>query len=68
MFAGPRNCIGMRFALIETKVMIANLVHKFKLGPSNNTDIPPKFGNSQSLKPKNGMKLKVQPRLKEFHL
>ncbi|KYN33648.1 Cytochrome P450 4C1 [Trachymyrmex septentrionalis] len=31
--AGPRNCIGQRFALLEMKAMIASLVHNFYLEP-----------------------------------
>lgn len=38
--AGPRNCIGMRFALLEAKLAIANLVLNFKFSPCSQTDIP----------------------------
>ncbi|XP_072762553.1 uncharacterized protein [Anoplolepis gracilipes] len=31
--AGPRNCIGQRFAMLELKAMIASLVHNFYLEP-----------------------------------
>ncbi|XP_071578167.1 cytochrome P450 4C1-like isoform X4 [Temnothorax nylanderi] len=31
--AGPRNCIGQRFAILEMKAMIAPLVHNFYLKP-----------------------------------
>ncbi|XP_077274027.1 cytochrome P450 4C1-like isoform X2 [Temnothorax americanus] len=31
--AGPRNCIGQRFAMLELKAMIAPLVHNFYLEP-----------------------------------
>ncbi|XP_071578154.1 cytochrome P450 4C1-like isoform X1 [Temnothorax nylanderi] len=31
--AGPRNCIGQRFAMLEMKAMIAPLVHNFCLEP-----------------------------------
>ncbi|XP_011699209.1 PREDICTED: cytochrome P450 4C1-like [Wasmannia auropunctata] len=31
--AGPRNCIGQRFALLEMKAMVAPLVHNFYLEP-----------------------------------
>ncbi|XP_072761637.1 cytochrome P450 4C1-like isoform X1 [Anoplolepis gracilipes] len=31
--AGPRNCIGQRFALLELKATIASLVHNFYLEP-----------------------------------
>ncbi|XP_039304801.1 cytochrome P450 4C1-like isoform X1 [Solenopsis invicta] len=31
--AGPRNCIGQRFAMLEMKAMIAPLIHNFCLEP-----------------------------------
>ena len=59
---GPRNCIGMRFALTEVKSVISQLVRKFQLVPSDKTDIPPKYANNNTRKPTNGMWLKVTPR------
>jgi len=38
--SGPRNCIGMRFALMETKAAIAHLVHNFKIEPTAKTPVP----------------------------
>ncbi|CAL8144793.1 unnamed protein product [Orchesella dallaii] len=37
---GPRNCIGMRFALVESKAAIAYLVHNFRMEPTEKTPIP----------------------------
>ncbi|KYN21511.1 Cytochrome P450 4C1, partial [Trachymyrmex cornetzi] len=31
--AGPRNCIGQRFAMLEMKAMIASVIHNFYLEP-----------------------------------
>ncbi|XP_071650781.1 cytochrome P450 4c21-like [Temnothorax longispinosus] len=31
--AGPRNCIGQRFALLDMKAMISHLIHNFYLEP-----------------------------------
>jgi len=59
---GPRNCIGMRFALTEVKVALANLVRHFNIEPSQKTVIPMKFANTGSLKPDGGMWLALHKR------
>ena len=30
---GPRNCVGMRLALMELKVVLANILHKYNILP-----------------------------------
>ncbi|ODM89459.1 Cytochrome P450 6k1, partial [Orchesella cincta] len=60
---GNRNCIGMRFALTEVKAVVASLVYNFKLEPGTLTEIPVKFSNNTTLKPANGMWLKMTPRI-----
>ncbi|XP_021952885.1 cytochrome P450 9e2 [Folsomia candida] len=59
---GPRNCIGMRFALTEVKLAIAQLVHNFDIEPSRKTTIPMEYHDAGSLKPKNGMWLSLKRR------
>lgn len=34
---GPKNCIGMRFAMMEAKIALANFILKFKIVPSEKT-------------------------------
>jgi len=36
---GPRNCIGMRFALFEAKLCLAKLLLKYRLEPGSKTEI-----------------------------
>ncbi|CAG2172756.1 unnamed protein product [Oppiella nova] len=38
--SGPRNCIGMRFALLEAKLAIAKIVQKFRFSRVTDTDVP----------------------------
>jgi cytochrome P450 len=40
---GPRNCVGMRFALMEAKAAVVHLIYKLKFVKSSNTQIPLKF-------------------------
>lgn len=40
---GPRGCIGMRFALIEAKLALVNIVKNFHLMPSDKTSVPVKL-------------------------
>ncbi|XP_074042639.1 cytochrome P450 9e2-like [Leptinotarsa decemlineata] len=40
---GPRNCIGSRFALLETKLLVFHLLSHFELIPVEKTQIPLKL-------------------------
>ena len=44
--AGPRNCIGMRFALMEAKLALAKVVLRYRLFRTTNTSVPLQFRNS----------------------
>ncbi|KAI1288438.1 Cytochrome P450 3A16 [Halotydeus destructor] len=61
--AGPRNCIGMRFAILEVKLALAVLLSSFKIVPGPRTEI----GNIAvdykvlTMCPKNGVYVKVEP-------
>ena len=41
--AGPRNCIGTRFALLETKIALIKVVSRYRFIKSDATRIPLKF-------------------------
>ncbi|CAG0904895.1 unnamed protein product [Darwinula stevensoni] len=40
---GPRNCIGMRFALEEGKLALCHLIHSFRILKCAETPVPLKF-------------------------
>uniref|UniRef100_A0A1A9W7C0 Cytochrome P450 n=1 Tax=Glossina brevipalpis TaxID=37001 RepID=A0A1A9W7C0_9MUSC len=60
---GPRNCIGSRFALLETKVLIYHLLRDFHFAAAKKSCIPLKLAsNGFQLLPKNGFWLKFVSR------
>ena len=62
--AGPRNCIGMRFALLEAKLAMASVLSRFKLIPGPRTEafdqLEIKYGVITQ-NPKKGIFVKVIP-------
>nr|XP_046253056.1 cytochrome P450 3A27-like [Scatophagus argus] len=60
--AGPRNCIGMRFALVMMKLAIVEILKSFSFVTCKETDIPLELGNDGFTTPKNPIKLKLEPR------
>ncbi|NXL77316.1 CP3AD protein, partial [Leptocoma aspasia] len=60
--AGPRNCIGMRFALLTLKVAIASLLQHFTFQTCKETQIPIKLSSVGLLTPEKPIILKFVPR------
>lgn len=62
--AGPRICIGMRFALLEAKMAIANILLKYKLVPGQQTKLADKLELEYkpiSMVPKDGVFVQLEP-------
>ncbi|CAB3229180.1 unnamed protein product [Arctia plantaginis] len=57
--AGPRNCIGQKFAMMELKIAISETVKNFIILPSG---IEPKSTAVLILKSQNGVHVKLRPR------
>lgn len=58
---GPRICIGIRFAILQTKVGLATLLSKFKFHKSDRTQIPLQFDRKNSiLSPEGGLFLRIE--------
>lgn len=58
--AGPRNCIGQKFAMLELKSMITKVLRRFEISlePGFEVIIKPEV----VLKSANGIKLRLKPR------
>lgn len=63
--AGPRSCIGMNLAMLELRVMAANLIHRFRfeIDPSNDGSYQP----SLTLAMKHPLLVKVSAGLASQH-
>ncbi|XP_054465915.1 cytochrome P450 3A27-like [Anoplopoma fimbria] len=60
--AGPRNCIGMRFALLMMKLALVEILQNFSFVTCKETEIPMVLANDGFTSPKNPIKLKLEPR------
>ncbi|XP_038069744.1 cytochrome P450 3A24-like [Patiria miniata] len=58
---GPRNCIGMRFALLEAKMALVRVLQQYRFDVCSETEIPPTVGKAGLMSPKN-INLKAVPR------
>lgn len=57
--AGPRNCIGMRFALMEVKIALVKILTKFRFEKSPETQIPLAIQPGFTLSAKDGVYVRV---------
>nr|XP_033818973.1 cytochrome P450 3A29-like isoform X2 [Geotrypetes seraphini] len=60
--AGPRNCIGMRFALLIMKAAMAVLLQNFSFQTTKDTQVPLELDSKGFLQPKKPIELKLVPR------
>ncbi|XP_068002743.1 cytochrome P450 3A40-like [Melanerpes formicivorus] len=60
--AGPRNCIGMRFALLVVKMAVVVLLQNFSFRTCKDTPIPLVLDSKGFMQPKDPIVLKMVPR------
>ncbi|XP_075948053.1 cytochrome P450 3A40-like isoform X2 [Anarhichas minor] len=60
--AGPRNCIGMRFALVMMKLAMVEILQRFSFSVCKETEIPFEMDIQGLLMPKRPIKLKLVSR------
>ena len=60
--SGPRNCIGMRLALLEVKLAVIKLLQKVEFIATNDTEIPLRLKSMQTLSPENSVFIGIRKR------
>ncbi|XP_019717798.1 cytochrome P450, family 3, subfamily A, polypeptide 65 [Hippocampus comes] len=60
--AGPRNCIGMRFAMVSMKLAIVEILQRYNFCMCDETEVPIEMDVQGLLMPKRPIKLKLEPR------
>ena len=58
--AGPRNCIGMKYVMMEMKVALVRILRKFKFVRSPETQVPLVLSSAVTLAPRDGIYLRVK--------
>ncbi|CAJ1053984.1 cytochrome P450 3A30-like [Xyrichtys novacula] len=59
---GPRNCIGMRFALVMMKLAVVEILQRYSFSVCKETEIPIEMDVLGLLAPKRPIQLKLVPR------
>nr|XP_046227611.1 cytochrome P450 3A40-like isoform X1 [Scatophagus argus] len=60
--AGPRNCIGMRFALVMMKLALVEILQRYSFSVCKETEVPLVLKSTGLLIPNRPIKLKLVPR------
>ncbi|XP_065912232.1 cytochrome P450 3A19-like [Dysidea avara] len=58
--AGPQNCIGLRFAMLEAKMLLLPIIRQMKFVACADTEIPLKRKLGLTIVPENGIYLLLQ--------
>ncbi|XP_062032009.1 thromboxane-A synthase [Lepus europaeus] len=60
--AGPRSCLGVRLGLLEVKLTLLQVLHKFRFEACPETQVPLQLDSKSALSPKNGVYVRIVPR------
>ena len=59
---GPRNCVGLRFALLEAKLALAKILQKYTFEKCSEANDTLKLQDHGIVVPCNGVNVKIVPR------
>lgn len=61
--AGPRNCIGQKFALYEIKSIVSKIINNFEISLTKESEHPPVLAAALNLKPENSIRFIFKQRV-----
>lgn len=61
--AGPRNCVGQKFGMLEMKTMISKMLRHYEVHLSENNDEELILNAEMVLRPESKVHFKIQPRI-----
>ena len=65
---GPRNCIGKNFAILEMKIILANILRKFVVINANPEEKDIVMMGNITVRPLNGLNVRIHRRYEGFDL
>lgn len=60
--AGPRNCIGQKFAMYEIKSIVSKMLKNFEISLTEESKVPPTLCAELILRPENSIRFYFKPR------
>ncbi|XP_074642689.1 cytochrome P450 3A29-like [Tubulanus polymorphus] len=60
--AGPRNCVGMRFAFLEMKLSLVRILQNYTLTRCEQTQVPLEFREGGTIVPRDGVQITIHDR------
>ncbi|XP_064630991.1 cytochrome P450 3A9-like isoform X2 [Lineus longissimus] len=60
--AGPRNCVGWRFAMMEIKIALCRILRKYSIRQCSETQFPLQFQEGGTVSPRDGIVIKLEAR------
>ena len=57
--AGPRMCVGLRFAIVQMKITICKLLRRYAFHPASDLQSPLQLKEGATILPKGGVPLRA---------
>ena len=59
--AGPRMCVGLRFAMVQMKITMCKLLRQYSFHPASDLQTPLQLKEGATILPRDGVPLRAVP-------